>query len=613
MMSLSLSVRNSPSFQSPAAARAVDVAAQSDLLGARDHLVERRIGDQEAFQQAGPQRIGTAELERRRRAVGLRISGVERHQLRQDLVGEADDRVEPLERVLGIEVGAGAEQIGHRDLRDVVASSSSHRQPIGNIEGVVDVDAIVGIPGAEADRAEADIAGGVDDLSRPRHRRVRTNEEIGIDVAELAVGLEADLAAVDAAADGEVVVVTEYLVVVEALQRGARGHRIGPGAIDRAPWHAGAGVSRSRRAVDGPVVLVEKLEVRLRLGRKPVILQAQRIEQWIARLPAATLDIGSVAVNMGLLEFAVIEIALHRPVVGDRVATVHRDQLRLVFCGLRPSVDRAVIVVEKIDRGRPDHAEIVVGDRRNEVDLGVRPSPAEIAVEAREPRRRLVAPAVILEAFGGEIEPPLALAHAVLQRAADAAVGAAGRIDFEAVIGEAVLHLQVDGAAQCVEAEGGVVGPDVGAADGNRRDQVPVDGIAEGFVDADALHVDGEPLRGALQRGGGKAAIAQVLDEAVALNVRGDDAGDALRQGLDHAGGIHAREVIGGERLHHRRHLAAIKADAGHRRGRDDLTGQAARWGRGAAREQPAAMPPLGGPQALAAAADVGQAAARRR
>ena len=329
----------------------------------------------------------------------------------------------------------------------------------------------------------------------------------------------------------------------------------------------------SRRAVDRPVVLVEKLEVRLRLGRKPVILQAQRIEQRIARLPAATLDLGSVAVNMGLLELAVIEIALHRPVVGNRIATVHRDQLRLVFCGLRPRVDRAVIVVEKLDRGGSDHAEIVVGDRSNEVDLGVRPFPAEIAVEAREPRRRLVAPAVILEAFGGEIEPPLALAHAVLQRAADAAVGAAGRIDFEAVISEAVLHLQVDGAAQCVEAEGGVVGPDVGAADGNRRDQVPVDGIAEGFVDADALHVDGEPLRGALQRGGGKAAIAQVLDEAVALNVRGDDAGDALRQGLDHAGGIHPREVIGGERLHHRRHLAAIKADAGHRRGRDNLQG----------------------------------------
>ena len=276
---------------------------------------------------------------------------------------------------------------------------------------------------------------------------------------------------------------------------------------------------------------------------------------------------------MGLLELAVIEIALHRPMVGNGVAAVHREELRLVFCGLRPGVDRAVIVVEKLDRGGSDHAEIVVGDRRNEVDLGVRPFPAEIAVEAREPRRRLVAPAVILEAFGGEIEPPLALAHAVLQRAADAAVGAAGRIDFEAVISEAVLHLQVDGAAQCVEAEGGVVGPDVGAADGNRRDQVPVDGIAEGFVDADALHVDGEPLRGALQRGGGKAAIAQVLDEAVALNVRGDDAGDALRQGLDHAGGIHPREIIGGERLHHRRHLAAIKADAGHRRGRDNLQG----------------------------------------
>ena len=46
--------------------------------------------------------------------------------------------------------------------------------------------------------------------------------------------------------------------------------------------------------------------------------------------------------------------------------------------------------------------------------------------------------------------------------------------------------------------EGRIIGPDVGAADGNRGDEVPVDGVAEGFVDANTLHVDREPLRGAL-------------------------------------------------------------------------------------------------------------------
>src|SRR3981081_2200027 len=139
--------------------------------------------------------------------------------------------MEALHRVWRAEVGAGAKQIAHRDLRDVVAPPGSHGQPVGDVEGVVDVEAVIGLPGREADGGKAEIAGGVDDLSRPRHSSVGADEEIGIDVAELADALETDLAAVDAATDGEVVVVTEQLVVVDALQRGARGDRVSPGAV----------------------------------------------------------------------------------------------------------------------------------------------------------------------------------------------------------------------------------------------------------------------------------------------------------------------------------------------------------------------------------------------
>jgi hypothetical protein len=248
------------------------------------------------------------------------------------------------------------------DLRDVVAPARSHRQPIGDVEGVVDVDTVIGIPGGQADRGKADVAGGVDDLSRPRHRGVGADEEIGIDVAELAVALETDLAPVDAATDGEVVVVTKQLVVVDALQRGAGGDRIGPGAIHRAPRCRGASVAGSWRTIDRPIVLVEELEVRRRLSRKSVVLQAQRIEQRIGGLAAAALDVGIVAVNMRLLELAQIEIALHRPMVAHGVAAVHRDELRRVLGGLRPGVDRPIIVVDELQRRRSDHTEIVVGD-----------------------------------------------------------------------------------------------------------------------------------------------------------------------------------------------------------------------------------------------------------
>ena len=260
--------------------------------------------------------------------------------------------------------------------------------------------------------------------------------------------------------------------------------------------------------------------------------------------------------------------------VAHGIPAVHREELGLVLGGLRPGVDRTIVVAEQIDRGGPDHAEIVVGDRRDEVDLGVSTSPAQIAVKAREPRGRLVAPAVILEALGGEIETPFAAAHAILHGAANTSVGAPGRVKLKTVVVEAVLHLQADRAAERIEAERWIVGPDVRAADGDRRDQIPVDGVAEGFVDANALHVDGKPLRRALQRRGREAAIAQALEEAVTLDVGGDDAWNALLQRIEHVGRMDAREILRSHGLRHRRHLVAIKADACHRRGRDDLEGR---------------------------------------
>ena len=173
------------------------------------------------------------------------------------------------------------------------------------------------------------------------------------------------------------------------------------------------------------VVLIEDLETRLRKAcRKSIVLEAQGVEQRIGPIAAAALDLGGVAVDMLLVKPAIIEIALDGPMVGHGVAAVERDQRPFVLGGLRPGVNRAIVVGEQFDRRRSDHAEVVVGCGRDQMDLGIGALPAEIAVEARKPRWRLVAPAVVLEAFRGEIEPPFSVAHPVLQGAADAAVGA---------------------------------------------------------------------------------------------------------------------------------------------------------------------------------------------
>src|SRR5262245_11008402 len=170
------------------------------------------------------------------------------------------------------------------------------------------------------------------------------------------------------------------------------------------------------------------------------------------------------------------------------------------------------------------------------MDLRIGAFPAEIAVEAGNPRRRLVAPAVIFDALRSKVEAPFSIPNAVLQPTAEATVGAARGVEFRAAIGEAVLHLEADRAAERVETEGRIVGPDVGASDGNGWDEVPVDGVAEGFVDADTLHVDRKPLRGALQRRGCEAAITQVRGELITLGVAGEHARNALIQRFSHVG-----------------------------------------------------------------------------
>ena len=58
--------------------------------------------------------------------------------------------------------------------------------------------------------------------------------------------------------------------------------------------------------------------------------------------------------------------------------------------------------------------------------------------------------------------------------------------------------------------------------------------LAEGFVDADALHVAREALWPALKGRRGEAAIAQIRAELITLHVANEHARDALIHRLGH-------------------------------------------------------------------------------
>ena len=74
-------------------------------------------------------------------------------------------------------------------------------------------------------------------------------------------------------------------------------------------------------------------------------------------------------------------------------------------------------------------------------------------------------------------------------------------------------------------------------SDGDARDEVPTDNIAEGLVHADAVHIDGDSLRRAQQRGGSKAAIVHVRLERVAVYFIDEHAVHALVERVEEVDG----------------------------------------------------------------------------
>src|ERR1700694_4542995 len=119
-----------------------------------------------------------------------------------------------------------------------------------------------------------------------------------------------------------------------------------------------------------------------------------------------------------------------------------------------------------------------------------------------------------------------------LSRALDAAKRAAHRIDFGAVIVEAIFHLHVDGPTQRIEPESGIARHHGDRFYRGRRNQIPVYGVAERFVDAHSILINREPLRRAGHRGRDEATKLQVWLEWIAGNFIDNDTRHVFLQGI---------------------------------------------------------------------------------
>ena len=181
MMSLVLRARNSPALHSKRSLLVPShLAAQAELPGVRDDLIERRVGGQEAFD------AGTGFPDRRRRARPASARGWpprsrRRASARDEQVGGADHRVEALEGVVAVELAAHCRcRRRSATRREVVAAADGQREFARQVERVGEVDADVVV------RASSDCAATTS--SGPVEQNVEAvDDELAAERAELAV------------------------------------------------------------------------------------------------------------------------------------------------------------------------------------------------------------------------------------------------------------------------------------------------------------------------------------------------------------------------------------------------------------------------------------------
>src|ERR1035437_10849834 len=99
-----------------------------------------------------------------------------------------------------------------------------------------------------------------------------------------------------------------------------------------------------------------------------------------------------------------------------------------------------------------------------------------------------------MQSFKRTIDGEIIALFPPLRRASDAPERAAHGVNLGAVIVEAILHLHVNCPAQRIKTESGIVGHHSYRPYRGGRDQIPIDRVAECFVDAPPVLVNRKSL-----------------------------------------------------------------------------------------------------------------------
>ena len=198
---------------------------------------------------------------------------------------------------------------------------------------------------------------------------------------------------------------------------------------------------------------------------------------------------------------------------------------------------------------------------------------SQVAVEVGELRRFVDPPAAVVDLCRRHIDRPVADLLAELKLLLRAVERAAAKIGLDALPGEAVLHRHVERAAESIEAEDRVARDDRHLVDRIGGDQIPVDRVAESFVDAHAILIDGEANRRSGDRRRVEAAVADVGLKVVARDIADGDPGRLARQRLSDRQIVESLDVLGARLPDGAWNLRHVDLAAAQRRSRHDIEG----------------------------------------
>jgi hypothetical protein len=325
------------------------------------------------------------------------------------------------------------------------------------------------------------------------------HEQIAADGAELAFGGELSIATIVARTDDKVVVAVEQAARAGGLQRPAIAAGRRPIAIDLAQRRA------RRKRVEHGHVLIE---------RRGAVADAELSQQCRG---GARLRVGTIAVDMLLPKLAVVADTLDRQRIGRLPRAGRLAEGELLMGGLRPSVHRRPSLTKELNRGGGGCTKIVIRAGEHQMEFSLLAFGAEIGVHAAKVAERgIVAPTMVLRRVCRRVDRPILVLHTGLHRGGLAAERADQSFHLGAVVGKPVLHVNRQGAADCIEAKDRVVRLQRHLVDGGFRDERPVHHVTVGFVDANPVLIDGNPLRCAGNRRCHEPAIVEILLKLIA-------------------------------------------------------------------------------------------------